>query len=135
MLGIWGSCIKQELKVTIKTFTFAFMQLFNTMHPGGAMTTSTTTNFSPQHLENFGSSDQSFSHKKYLRISLCFGETATQTYKTLMGPLVRFFGAFGPWVLCCVCVMWIGVVQWGGVRWGVFHEGYAFFTIKKCTST
>ena len=44
-----------------------------------------------------------------------------------MGPLVRFFGAFGPWVLYYVCVMWIGVVQWGGVErdlWRVciFHN-------------
>ena len=94
MLGIWGSCIKQELKVTIKTFTFAFMQLFNVMHPGGTTTTSMTTNFSPQHL------------KKIMG----------QNFKTLMGPLVRVFGAFGPWEWCCVCdVDWCGAMGWGGV--------------------
>ena len=60
--------------------------------------------------------DQSFRHNKYLRTSLRFGETATQTFKTLMGPLVRVCGAFGPWEWCCVCdVDWCGAMGWGGV--------------------
>ena len=38
---------------TLQTFTFGFMQLFNTMPPGGAMTTSKSTYFSLGHRKIF----------------------------------------------------------------------------------
>ena len=96
-VGNLGVMHKTKIKGGHQTLTFSFMQLFNTMHPGGATTTSTATNFSLQCFStNFKifdllplwsqASDQSFRHKKYLRISLCFWEMATQSFKTLKAP-------------------------------------------------
>ena len=51
--------------------------------------------------------------------------------------LFRFFGTFSLGVVWC-SVVWCGVVCWGAVWWGGVGWGlwrYAFFTIKKCTST
>ena len=90
-VGNLGVMHKTRIEGALQTFTFGIMQLVDTMQPGGATTTSKTTKFSPEHRkilgENFKkkicfhckarSSDWSFRHKKYLRISLRFGETAT----------------------------------------------------------
>ena len=46
-----------------------------------------------------------------------------------MGPLCRFFGAFGSKVLRCVCMMWSDGVGWGVMGWGLAREG-SIFTIK-----
>ena len=40
---------KTRIEGALQTFTFSFRQLFNTMPPGGAMTTSTATCFSLGH--------------------------------------------------------------------------------------
>ena len=48
------------------------------------------------------------------------------------------FGSWNLWALGAVLCLWCCVysVVWCGVVWyGVTREGYAFFTIKKCTST
>ena len=44
---------KTRIEGALQTFTFGFMQLFNTMPPGGAMTTSTATYFSLGHRNIF----------------------------------------------------------------------------------
>ena len=100
---------KIRLEAAHQTLTFGGMQLFDTMQPGGPTTTSTTTYFSPQHLEIFllplqsQTSYQSFWHKntyesvsvldkwpiKVLKPSLSVGGFG------YMGPLFRFFEAFG----------------------------------------
>ena len=78
------------------------MQLFNTMHPGGATMTSTLTYFPLNTLKiskkvllplQSQASDQSFRHKKYLRISLRFGETSIQSFKVVS---ISFFWINGP---------------------------------------
>ena len=43
----WEVLHKIRLEGGHQTLTFGFMQLVDTMQPGGAMMTSTTTNFSP----------------------------------------------------------------------------------------
>ena len=45
---------KTKIEGDHQILSFGFMQLFNMMHAEGATTTSTNTNFSPQHLEKFG---------------------------------------------------------------------------------
>ena len=128
-----------------QTLTFGVMQLFGTMQPGGPTTTSMTTNFSPQQLEKFCVKISKFLFcfhcearplirvlgTKNTYVSFFVSETwPLKVSKHLWAPQVDSLEPLGPG--CCVVgAMWCGVLQWGGVGWGVTREGYAFFTIKK----
>ena len=118
--------LKTRLEGDHQSLTFSLMQLVDTMQPGGATTTSTTTNFSPQHLETFW--------VKISKTNFCFNCKARPLIRALVTintyasvsvlekPPLKISISVGGWVekwapyedslealglkCCVVCVMW-----------------------------